>query len=338
LESPSAWCRLAGSCLVRVAKLSSILGGARRATNAILTRPPGSPTVKGVRARQEVESTVAECCAYAAGRRVEDVSSDTALSDLGLDSLGLAEVSVALEERLGARLADWNVESMGTVGQLAGTVRAEMRAGRPRIPPGTGKYQRLGKALAGWYIRLYCRMKVRGTENVPTTGPVIIAANHRSMWDVPIHVVACPRPVTFMAKKELFKGPLLAWAWRVLGGFPVRREISDIRAIDTGLAVLERGEVLGLYPEGTRSLSGEMLPFLKGAAWIALRSGAPIVPSGLKGTGRRPAEGKPLIGKRVEVIFGPPIATRREDDPEARKKKAEELTSELLAAITRLSS
>ena len=72
---------------------------------------------------------------------------------------------------------------------------------RPRIPPGTGKYQRLAKLLAGWFIRLYCRMKVRGTEHIPAEGPVIIAANHRSMWDVPIHGVASPRPVTFMAKK-----------------------------------------------------------------------------------------------------------------------------------------
>jgi 1-acyl-sn-glycerol-3-phosphate acyltransferase len=157
------------------------------------------------------------------------------------------------------------------------------------------------------------------------------------MWDVPIHVIACPRPVTFMAKQELFKGPLLAWAWRVLGGFPVRRETSDIRAIDTGLAVLEKGDVLCLYPEGTRSLTGEMLPFLKGTAWIALRTGAPIVPCGLKGTVRHPPEGKPLIGKRVEVNFGQPIPIEREDDPAARKQKAEALTASLLQAIAELS-
>jgi 1-acyl-sn-glycerol-3-phosphate acyltransferase len=291
-----------------------------------------------VRVEREVEEAVLESCAQVTDEPPGGITVDSPLSDLALDSLGYAELAVALDERFGVRLADTDLGSFRTVADLAATVRAEMRADRPRIPAGTGKYQQVGKALAGWFIRLYCRMKVRGAGHVPATGAVIIAANHRSMWDVPIHVIACPRPVTFMAKRELFKGPLLSWAWRVLGGFPVRREISDIRAIDTGLAVLERGEVLGLYPEGTRSLSGEMLPFLKGAAWIALRTGVPIVPCGLKGTGRRPPEGKPLIGKRVEVNFGSPLPIEREDDPRVRKEKAETLTAQLLDAITSLAT
>jgi len=287
---------------------------------------------------REVEEAVLESCAQATDEAPGHITTDTPLADLALDSLGYAELAGTLDERFGIRLADTDLGAFRTVADLAATVRAEMRADRPLIQAGTGKYQQLGKALAGWFIRLYCRMRVRGTAHVPPTGPVIIAANRRSMWDVPIHVIACPRPVTFMAKRELFKGPLLSWAWRVLGGFPVRREISDIRAIDTGLAVLERGEVLGLYPEGTRSLSGEMLPFLKGAAWIALRMGVPIVPCGLKGTGRRPPEGKPLIGKRVEVNFGPPLSIEREDDPRVRKEKAEALTAQLLDAITGLAT
>ncbi|HEX9411377.1 MAG TPA: 1-acyl-sn-glycerol-3-phosphate acyltransferase [Actinomycetota bacterium] len=291
-----------------------------------------------MRVELEVEEAVLESCAQVTYEPPGRITVDTPLADLALDSLGYADLAVALDERFGIRLADTDLGAFRTVADLAATVRAEMRANRPRIPAGTGKYQLVGKALAGWFIRLYCRMKVRGTGHVPATGPVIIAANHRSMWDVPIHVIACPRPVTFMAKRELFKGPVLSWAWRVLGGFPVRREISDIRAIDTGLAVLERGEVLGLYPEGTRSLSGEMLPFLKGAAWIALRTGVPIVPCGLKGTGRRPPEGKPLIGKRVEVNFGPPLPIEREDDPGVRKEKAEALTAQLLDAITGLAT
>jgi 1-acyl-sn-glycerol-3-phosphate acyltransferase len=291
-----------------------------------------------VRLEPEVDEAVLQLCAQATDEPPGRVSLGTPLADLALDSLAYAELAVAVDERFGIRLADTDLGAFRTVADLAATVRAEMRADRPRIPAGTGKYQQAGKALAGWFIRLYCRMKVRGSEHVPAAGPVIIAANHRSMWDVPIHVIACPRPVTFMAKKELFKGPILSWAWRVLGGFSVRREISDIRAIDTGLAVLERGEVLGLYPEGRRSLSGEMLPFLKGAAWIALRMGVPIVPCGLKGTGRRPPGGKPLIGKRVEVNFGPPLSIEREDDPAVRKEKAEALTALLLDAITGLAT
>jgi 1-acyl-sn-glycerol-3-phosphate acyltransferase len=263
----------------------------------------------------------------------------TRLSELGLDSLGYAELAITLDQRFGVRLADGDIAAIRTVAEVADTVRREMPADRPRIPPGTGKYQRLGKAAAGWFIRLYCRLKVRGAERVPAHGPVILAANHRSMWDVPIHAVASPRPVTFMAKAELFK-PFLGWLWKVLGGFPVRRAISDIRAIDTALAVLERGEVLCLYPEGTRSLAGEMLPFLRGTAWIALRMGVPIVPCGLVGTGKVPDAGEknPRFGKRVQVNFGEAIPVKREDDHRLRKEKAEALTGQLLTAITSLAS
>jgi 1-acyl-sn-glycerol-3-phosphate acyltransferase len=288
----------------------------------------------------EVEAIVAFLAAADDGGPGSHVMPETHLRELGLDSLGQAELAIALDETFGVRLADADVADVRTVADVADTVRREMPAERPRIPPGTGKYQRPVKVIVGGFIRLYCRLRVVGADHIPAKGPVIVAANHRSMWDVPIHVVACPRPVTFMAKSELYKNRLLGWLWRVLGGFPVRREISDIRAIDTALAVLDRDEVLCLYPEGTRSLSGEMLPFLKGAAWIALRTGAPVVPCGLWGTGKVPAPGgrNPLIGKRVRVTFGQQIEVEREDDPRLRKEKAEALTARLLEAITTLAS
>jgi 1-acyl-sn-glycerol-3-phosphate acyltransferase len=288
----------------------------------------------------DIERLIAELSAYVSSQPSLAVTGETRLTDLGLDSLDYAELAIGLDERYGVHLAEADVSEMRTVADLAATVRREMPDDRPRIPPGTGKHQHLAKVLAGWFIRLYCRMKVTGTEHIPSEGPVILAANHRSMWDVPIHGVASPRPVTFMAKKELFKNRFLGWAFRVLGGFPVRRDTSDIRAIEIGLAVLEQGKVLCLYPEGKRSLSGEMLPFLRGTAWIALRSGAPIVPSGLVGTGKVAAPGtkKPWIGKRVQVNFGELILVEREDDPRRRKERADALTSRLLEAITSLSS
>jgi 1-acyl-sn-glycerol-3-phosphate acyltransferase len=135
-----------------------------------------------------------------------------------------------------------------------------------------------------------------------------------------------------MAKQELYGDPARAWAWRHLGGFPVRRQIPDIRAIDTALALLERGEAIVLYPEGTRSRYGEMLPFLPGTAWLALKSGSTVVPCGVVGTGRQPGwDGRvsPWLRKCVRVRFGDPLPVDRVDDPKARRRRAESLTEEL---------
>jgi 1-acyl-sn-glycerol-3-phosphate acyltransferase len=207
----------------------------------------------------------------------------------------------------------------------------------PRIRHGFGGFQSTAKALAGPAIRWYCRLEVTGAENIPGSGPAILAANHRSMWDIPVHVVACPRPVLFMAKWQLFRDPVRRWTWHVLGGFSVRRDIADVRALDTALALLERGDVVGVYPEGTRSKTGEMLPFLKGAAWLALRTGAPLIPCGLNGTGvRRGGVLGHLQRKDVRVSFGPAIRVEAESSPSARKGKAEPLTLELLESIRRL--
>ena len=121
----------------------------------------------------------------------------------------------------------------------------------------------------------------------------------------------------------------------MLGGFPVRREVGDVRAIDIGLGVLEQGEVLGLYPEGKRSKTGEMLPFLEGAAWMALRAGAPIVPCGIRGT-ERPSGSPRRFRKRVTISFARAIPVERENGAAERRARAASITSELLAEISSL--
>jgi 1-acyl-sn-glycerol-3-phosphate acyltransferase len=266
------------------------------------------------------------------GRRREDAR----LAELGLDSLACAEVATAVEDRFGVRLVDADFSDLATVAGVAATVRRAM-APAPRIRPGFGGFQATAKAIAGGAIRWYCRLEVHGDANVPITGPAILAANHRSMWDIPVHVVASPRPVMFMAKRELFGDPVRRWMWHILGGFAVRRDIADVRAIDTALALLERGDIVGVYPEGTRSKTGEMLPFLRGAAWLALRTGAPLIPCGLRGTGvEGTGAGPHLRRKRVRVSFGKAIRVDPEPNATARKEKAESLTEQLLEEIRAL--
>jgi 1-acyl-sn-glycerol-3-phosphate acyltransferase len=279
-----------------------------------------------------VEETVAALVEALRPHTETAPSRDARLSDLGLDSLACADVAFALEQRFGVRLADDDVTGHSTIADVAATVRGEMPV-RQRIPEGLGKHQRFGKAVAGPPLRLFLRMQIIGAEHVPPTGPVILAANHRSFWDIPVHVIASPRPVLFMAKQELYKGPVTKWTWRALGGFPVRRDTADIRAVDTALALLERGEMVAIYPEGTRSRTGQMLPFLKGAAWLALRTGAPIVPCGLKGTERRRGGRPRRLIRQVRVAFGPPIPVDIEADAPTRRGKADALTQELLSAI-----
>ncbi|MDS1030676.1 lysophospholipid acyltransferase family protein [Bacillota bacterium LX-D] len=129
-----------------------------------------------------------------------------------------------------------------------------------------------------------CHWEVKGKQNFPQQGPVLVLANHRSLWD-PIAVAASlDRPVHFMAKEELFKVPLLGMLLKVVGTFPVKRQKSDRAALKTALQVLHNQEVLGMFPEGTRSNSYELLPFHSGAALIALRTGAPILPVACIGT------------------------------------------------------
>jgi 1-acyl-sn-glycerol-3-phosphate acyltransferase len=287
------------------------------------------------RREASIEDAVASLCAELRSETGPPPTPDATLVDLGLDSLASADLAVALEDRFGVRLADANVTGHSTVAEVAGTVRTEMIKGS-RIPEGIGRHQRVGKAVAGPPIRWLLRMQVTGAEHVPSTGPVILAANHRSFWDIPVHVLASPRPIVFMAKQELYKGPITGWLWSSLGGFPVRRETADIRAIDTALALLERGEVVGVYPEGTRSRTGEMLPFLKGAAWLALRTGAPIVPCGLKGTERKGRGRRGQIRRKVRVAFGAPIVVVAETDVRARREKADAITDGLLEAIRTL--
>jgi 1-acyl-sn-glycerol-3-phosphate acyltransferase len=144
--------------------------------------------------------------------------------------------------------------------------------------------------------------------------------------------------MVFMAKQELYKNRALSRVWFEFGSFPVRREIADLRAIDNALEVLDRGLALGIYPEGTRSFTGEMLPFLKGAAWLALRSGAPIVPCGITGTGRRARgdQARPGARRPVRVAFGPALEVGKEPDPVSRRDQGQTLTERLLEAITAL--
>jgi 1-acyl-sn-glycerol-3-phosphate acyltransferase len=163
--------------------------------------------------------------------------------------------------------------------------------------------------------RMVYRPTVEGLENIPGTGPVILASNHLSFVDSMIIPIVVPRRVYFLAKAEYFegtglRGALSRWFFTGMGNIPVRRGQgrSARDSLDTVIQVLKDGEAFGIYPEGTRSLDGMLHRGRTGVARIALESGAPVVPIGLVGTDKVMAVGRKLPKiVPMTVRFGKPL-------------------------------
>jgi 1-acyl-sn-glycerol-3-phosphate acyltransferase len=155
-------------------------------------------------------------------------------------------------------------------------------------------------------MRAWFRLRVEGADHLPASGPVILAANHRSNVDPVLLATAVRRPVFFMAKAELFVGPL-GPIMRWIGQFPVRRGGLDREALRQTDAVLARGAVLGLFPEGTRG-EGRFATIHEGLGYIVLRQRCPVLPVALFGSERvRRRRGWLPFASPVRVVVGPPL-------------------------------
>ncbi|HZD02996.1 MAG TPA: lysophospholipid acyltransferase family protein [Actinomycetes bacterium] len=172
-------------------------------------------------------------------------------------------------------------------------------------PPSYRAY-RLAGLVVKPLMRFWFRIRVEGEEHVPATGPVILASNHRSNVDPVLLASAVRRPVSFMAKVELFIGPL-GWILRLIGQFPVRRGSADREALRQSSAVVADGGVLGLFPEGGRG-DGSFSTIHPGLAYIVLREPCPVVPVAIFGTERvRRRLGWLPLASPVRIVVGPPI-------------------------------
>jgi 1-acyl-sn-glycerol-3-phosphate acyltransferase len=152
-------------------------------------------------------------------------------------------------------------------------------------------------------LPLYCRIEVRGLENVPPDGPLVIASNHLNDADPGIICTRIRRPIAFMAKIELFRVPLLAQFLRSFGSFPVRRGEADISTLRMANENLKLGRAVCIFPEGTREGFAEKLTeALPGAAIVALRNDVPILPIAISGSGRLQIPGMFLrVDRRLKV-------------------------------------
>src|SRR5919112_1341756 len=162
-------------------------------------------------------------------------------------------------------------------------------------------------------ILVYFRLRRLGTEHIPEGG-VILASNHRSFLD-PFAIGCClGRPIYFVAKQELFKNPLLGWILNCLGAFPIKRGASDEESMDTALALLERGQAVVIFPEGTRIRTGSLGSAKRGVGRLALQSGKPVVPIAVTNS-ERARRGWRIRPVRVHLRCGPPLTFPRVDDP-----------------------
>lgn len=134
------------------------------------------------------------------------------------------------------------------------------------------------KYLLSWLICLIFRMKVYNRQGLNVKGAAIFVSNHLSLMDPVLIAVASPRLVHFMAKKELFTSWIARVFFKSLLAFPINRHTPDIASLRQAMEVLEKGKIFGIFPEGKRSVTGELDEIEKGSAFIALRSNAPVIP------------------------------------------------------------
>jgi 1-acyl-sn-glycerol-3-phosphate acyltransferase len=205
-------------------------------------------------------------------------------------------------------------------------------AGRP-LPVVAGACRLLGSALA----RILFRVRVEGAQNVPTEGPVLLAGNHSGFLDGPLLFLLAPRRTAALAKAEIFVG---VWPrlWAALDVIPVHRGAPDRAALRAGLEVLTTGGALAVFPEGTRG-AGRLDEITDGVAWLALRSGAAVVPVALSGTADAIPRGTWVPRWRAPVVlrFGPPFDVRHVGELRARstvRAAAEEVRQALLAHVS----
>jgi 1-acyl-sn-glycerol-3-phosphate acyltransferase len=164
------------------------------------------------------------------------------------------------------------------------------------------------------FFRVYFRLRRSGMEHVPKAGPVLFAANHRSFLDPFVIGTLTRRPVYYVAKKELFLHPLAGWLLSRLGAFPIDRGAGDVQAMETARRILERGDCVVIFPEGTRTRPGPLGSPHRGVGRLALQTGAPVVPVAVIGT-EAVRRGWRVRPHRVSIRCGRPLRFPVDESP-----------------------
>lgn len=177
------------------------------------------------------------------------------------------------------------------------------------------------------WCKVYYRAEIIGLENIPKEGPLIFCGNHRTYLDPPLMVATAKRDMKFLAKEELYNNKFLAFLGWVFEAIPVKRDEKDVSAIKTSLKFLKSGQCIALFPEGTRNGLEKGEKVKDGVAFFAVRSGAKVVPCGIKGGTKE--------NRKVTITYGMPLdysEYKRTKD----KEKLEEITEEIMDKIIEL--
>ena len=195
----------------------------------------------------------------------------------------------------------------------------------------------LVRALIALVSRTYWRLTIEGRENVPATGAFVVAPVHRSFIDFALVSGVTRRRMRYMGKDSLWKVSLFGRLISALGAFPVRRGAADREALRRSIEVVERGEPLVLFPEGTRRFGPTIEHLFDGAAHVATRAGVPVVPVGIGGSERAMQKGKRLPRPvKIHIVVGKPLHPPMNPGGRASRRAVHELTEQLHVELQRL--
>lgn len=180
----------------------------------------------------------------------------------------------------------------------------------------------------------FYRLRARGLENVPRTGPVLMIANHSTMVDGPVLFAVLPRRPVFLIKREMFKGPM-AFLLPRIGQIAISRGEPDRAPLMTAVRLLKAGGLVGIFPEGTRG-AGDVDEAHNGAAWLARTSGAMVLPVACRGTLRPPGTTRRRFRPHVDVLVGKPFELPADKGRAALTAATERVRVELADLVAEL--
>jgi 1-acyl-sn-glycerol-3-phosphate acyltransferase len=198
-------------------------------------------------------------------------------------------------------------------------------------------FYRLLRGLVVFVCVSYTRTTIIGKENIPKSGAFLLAPIHRSNIDTPLAAAVTSRRMRFMGKDTIWKIAPIGWIVSALGAFPVSRGTADREALRRCVAVLEAGEPLVLFPEGTRQSGPVVYPLFDGATYVAAKAGVPIIPVGIGGSERvMPKGSKMIYPRKCVVVIGEPIQTVMNGTERLPRSALKDLSSNLSDELQRL--